>query len=266
VIDDEIAFDEKALQDIVDILRKRWSLHKQLYQHKTTQAFECLLIEVLVEYFTVTGVEKLNKIQYYIQLDDSILSEIRRSTNANLEKARKLLSDIDTRMQPRLVWHCWAMPSLEALKAKFQTEEKLELEIVNYCVNGLKNRGKSSMRFEKADIFVRWGSWSLGAVPGCKDKHPLSDISLFASGSPRKVKKLSNPQENFSLVGLGSKSVEYWIRVYVRYPHQQNAIRPIIMEFFKDWLKVLGGTPQARLSPPKIAQRNPITFEGAGKR
>jgi len=265
VMGDEIAFDEKALQDIVEILRKRWSYHKQLYQHKSTNAFEFLLTEVLVEYFTVKGVEKLNEVQYYTKLDDSILSDIRRSTNTNLEKARKLLSTIDFREQPRLIWHCMAMPSLKALKGQFFSEEKLQLEIGNHCVKRLKDRGESCFMFEKSDVFVRWGSWGLGAVPGHKDKHPLSAISLFANGSPTKVKKLANPQEMFSLVGLGSKSVEYWIRVYVRYPEQQDVIRPIIEEFFKDKLQVLGGTPQARFSPSKKARRNRITFEEAGK-
>jgi len=264
VMGDEIAFDQKALQEIVDILRKRWSYHKQMYQHKSSHAFEFLLAEALKEYFIVKGVDKLKDLEYYIKLDDSILSEIRRSTNPELKKARKVLSHIDFREQPRLIWHCWAMPSLEPLKKEFITEENLRVKIGNYCLNRLDDVG--GVMFEMSDIFVRWGSFSLGAVPGYKDKHPLSAISLFANGSPNKLKKLANPQEMFSLVGLGSRSVEYWIRVYVRYPEQQDVIRPIVEDFFKNRLKVLGGIPQVRLSPMKKPRTSRISSDKGSKK
>jgi len=56
-----------------------------------------------VEYFKVKGVDKLMDVEYYTKLDDSILGEIRRSTNPKLDKASELLKIIDLRQQPRLI-------------------------------------------------------------------------------------------------------------------------------------------------------------------
>jgi len=101
------------------------------------------------------------------------------------------------------------MPSLKTFRKKYTTEENFGAVLGKYCEKRLIEMGKSSIQFEESDIFVRWGSWGLGKVPGNIKKHPLSAIPLFNNGSPVKTILLMNPEKMFSLVGLGSKYVEY---------------------------------------------------------
>jgi len=232
IIDDQIAFNEKVMDNIVDILRKRWSYHKRLYQHKTALGFDILVTEVLLEYLKVKGHNRVLEVEQYVKLDDSIIGEIRRSMDPELAKARVLLRRVDFREQPRLIWSSSAMSSLMNVKGRYETEEKLSAVLGKYCSKRLKEVGDGSVSFLESDIIVQWGKLSLGGVPGYKNKHPLSAICLYDPNHPDRVKRLDNPQKMISLVGVGCTFVEYWTNIYVRYPHQQQVLGPIVQKFF----------------------------------
>jgi len=232
VIDNKIAFSKKVRDNILDIMRKRWSYHKRVYQHKTTIAFDILITEVLIEYFKVKGTRRLLKVENYTKLDDSIIGEIRRSTDPKLARARFLVNMVDVREQPRLIWSCKNISNLKVLQKRYNTEENFSAILGKYCAKQVKKVGDSSVSFLESDIFVRWGDLSLGGVPGFKNKHPLTAISIFDPCFPNRVEPMDNPKKNFSLVGLGSQYVEYWIGIYVRFPHQQELLRTIVQGYF----------------------------------
>merc|ERR1719320_2433237 len=56
VISNKIAFEEKIMGNIMETLRTRWKLHRQLYRQKSVIAFEILVTEALVAYFEAKGV------------------------------------------------------------------------------------------------------------------------------------------------------------------------------------------------------------------
>jgi len=205
-----------------------------LYRQESVIAFEILVIEALVEYFEAKGVRKVVEVEYYITLDDSIFGEIRRSTDRCLAKARNLLTRIDHRQQPKLIWSCKGMYNLKALKLQYHTEEDFAVAIGMYCKDRLAKLGLVGVSFKESDVFVRWGNWSLGSVPGCINKHPLSAISFYGPCFPMKLKHFENPHEAFGLVGLGTRYVEYWVNVYVRYTEQLEILRPIVQEFVRN--------------------------------
>jgi len=249
IINGQMAFNEKVMDNILDIMRKRWSYHKRVYQHKTTLALQVLIVEVLVEYLKAKGIDRVFDLKYYLKLDDSIVGEIRRSREPELAKARVLIRRIDYREQPRLVWSSKAMSSLMSFKESYQTEEKFSAVLGEYCAKRLKDAGDGSFSFSECDIIVFWGSLSLGSVPGCKNKHPLSAISFYDPSLPTRIKQLQNPQKIISLVGVGSQYKEYYTNVYVRYPHQQDVLRPIVEEFFTKGTSSDGSEKSTRLSP-----------------
>jgi len=241
VINNQIAFEEKIMGNIMETLRTRWKLHRQLYRQKSVIAFEILVTEALVEYFEAKGVWKVLEVEYYITLDDSIFGEIRRSTDRCLAKARNMLTRIDQRQQPKLIWSCKGMPNLKALKSQYHREEDFAVSIGIYCKDRLAKLGLVSVAFKESDVYVRWGSWSLGSVPGCSNKHPLSAISFYDPCFPMKLMQFENPNEAFGLVGLGTRYVEYWVNIYVKYTEQLEILRPFVQEFvrnsgvFKGW-------------------------------
>lgn len=82
--------------------------------------------------------------------------------------------------------------------------------------------------FKADDIFVRWGSWGLGKVPGDSHKSPLCAIPLYNACSPNEI---TFKQDEFSLVGVGPASKEFWIRVFCRHPDQQDLVKKIVTEY-----------------------------------
>jgi len=248
IIDGQLAFNEKVMDNIVDMLRKRWSYHKRLYKHKTTLGFDILVTDVLVEYLKVKG-HNVHEVEHYVKLDDSIIGEIRRSMDPKLAKARVLLRRVDFREQPRLIWSSNAMSSLNTVKRRYQTEEKFSAVLGKYCSKRLKEVGDGSLSFSDSDIIVHWGKLSLGSVPGFKNKHPLSAISLYDPYLPTRVKRLDNPQKMISLVGVGCTYVEYWTNIYVRYPHQQQILGAIVQKFFANGNNADGFNINPRSSP-----------------
>merc|ERR1719320_159845 len=234
VINNQLAFDERIMENIMEVLRTRWRFHKQLYKHKRVLAVEILVMEALVEYFLAKGVGNVVEVDYYVTLDDSILGENRRSTDHFFAKARQLLRRIDHRQQPGLIWSCKSMPNLRALKIKYHTEEDFAGALGEYCKDRLVKLGVVSVPFEETDVFVRWGNWSLGSVPGCSNKHPLSAISFYDPCFPMLVKQLENPHEVCGLVGLGTRHVEYWVKIYTRFSEQKDILRPMVQDFVRN--------------------------------
>ena len=77
----------------------RYNLYNDVYYHKTTQGHECILLDILNE---TNGVlydylEAIRDPKLYIDLDDTILHEVRISLEPELEKARGLVSRLDHR-------------------------------------------------------------------------------------------------------------------------------------------------------------------------
>jgi len=86
--------------------------------------------------------------------------------------------------------------------------------------------------------------------------HPLSGISFYDPRFPTMVKQLENPQEMYSSVGIGSAFVEYWVYVYVRYPEQQEMLRPLVHDYFLQKNMFNGSVNQEQSRP--IAQEYPV--------
>jgi len=139
-------------------MRKRWTYHKRLYQHKVSVAFSFMIIEILVEYFKVKEAHKLFDVEYYTSLDDTLIGEIRRSKDPRLARARELLRCIDLRKQPRLVWSSKGLPNLKAFKERYYSKENLSAAIGKYCSEQLMKVRDVKFFFEESDIIVHWGS------------------------------------------------------------------------------------------------------------
>ena len=76
----------------------RYNLYKDCYYHRVTQAYECLILDILKAARSIFDfMAAIQDPKLYIYLDDTILHDIRVSTGPELEVARHLLQRFDSR-------------------------------------------------------------------------------------------------------------------------------------------------------------------------
>ena len=167
VVNNQVCYAEEHEFDLKLLYDSRYNLHNDCYCHKTTQAFECLILDILNETDKVmyNYLEAIYDPKQYIDLDDTILSEIRMSTEPELAKGRQLLERFDSRQIYSCVGEKGLSPEV-AMKVGALTEA----DIVNAA------RDSGNLRPE--DIAVRKFNINMGM----KDKNPLSGVSFYRIG------------------------------------------------------------------------------------
>ncbi|KAL1281481.1 hypothetical protein QQF64_000284, partial [Cirrhinus molitorella] len=109
-----ICFRDKEADNVYDMFRTRYTLHRQAYQHKIANIIEDMLSEALLlaDRDLHEGKEKKDKLKIseaiktaedYSKLTDEIFEQILSSTSPNLEKARDILNNIVRRKLPKFV-------------------------------------------------------------------------------------------------------------------------------------------------------------------
>ncbi|CAI9729836.1 Hypothetical predicted protein [Octopus vulgaris] len=96
VIDNEICYRDKTVDDFYDMFYSRYRLHKTAYQHKTVLLFNKLLGEAFKSADKHLKIfEKVDDMKKFTYFTDSILEEIlKNEDNDNLKEARNKLKDI----------------------------------------------------------------------------------------------------------------------------------------------------------------------------
>ena len=98
VIDNKIAYPEKEIWEIKKLFDTRYNMYMQCYNHRVTHAYEIMVLDILI---AAQGICDWSKAIYdpelYQTLDDTILHEIRISTEPEYAEARALIDRFDNR-------------------------------------------------------------------------------------------------------------------------------------------------------------------------
>ncbi|XP_014787055.1 deoxynucleoside triphosphate triphosphohydrolase SAMHD1 [Octopus bimaculoides] len=96
VIDGEICYRDKTLDNFYDMFYSRYRLHKTAYQHKTVLLFNKLLGEAFKSADKHLKIfEKVDDMEIFTYFTDSIFEEILKDkNNEDLKEARNKLKDI----------------------------------------------------------------------------------------------------------------------------------------------------------------------------
>lgn len=224
VVSDQVCYAEEHEFDLKLLYDSRYNLHHDCYQHKTVQALECLTSDILTETDGVlyNYLEAIRDPKQYIQLDDSLLSEVRMSTEPELAKARQLLERFDSRQIYSCVGEKGLSPEVAA-KAGTVTEA----DIINHA------RDSGDLRPE--DIVVRRFSINMGM----KDRNPLGGVSFHRLGKDGRYERFSRPPSEMSTM-MPEKCQSNAIRLFVKdeskFALASNAFRQYCAE-------KLGGEP-----------------------
>jgi len=99
VVDGVICYPEKYDFELKKLFNSRYSLYRDCYYHRVTQAYEGLILDILEEtegvlYDYLAAIEDP---ELYLDMDDSIIHEVRISTDPRLARARELVDKFDRR-------------------------------------------------------------------------------------------------------------------------------------------------------------------------
>ena len=98
VLDGRLSYPEKEISEIKKLFDSRYNLYKDCYNHRVTQSFECLILDILC---AAQGLRQwtrdIRDPDLFMELDDTILHEIRISEEPCFEGARQLLERFDSR-------------------------------------------------------------------------------------------------------------------------------------------------------------------------
>jgi HD superfamily phosphohydrolase len=98
VINNQICYPEKEIYEIKKLYDSRYNLYKDCYYHRVTQAYECLILDILKAGHSIFDfMSAIKDPVLFIDLDDTIIHDIRVSTSKELEHARNLLLRFDSR-------------------------------------------------------------------------------------------------------------------------------------------------------------------------
>ena len=99
VIDNQICYLEKNAIEVKKLFDSRYNMYRDGYNHRVTHSFECLMIDILMETDKVLYdyLETIWDVEAYLDLDNTIIHEIRISKDQKLEKARQLMDRFDSR-------------------------------------------------------------------------------------------------------------------------------------------------------------------------
>ena len=99
VVDNMICYPEKHAFEIKKLFDSRYNLYRDCYYHRVTQSMECLILDIFKE----TNMTLYNYLEIiedptqYIEMDDSIIHEVRISDDPALAKAREVVDMFDRR-------------------------------------------------------------------------------------------------------------------------------------------------------------------------
>ena len=183
VVGDQVCYPEKHEFELKKLYDSRYNLHNDCYNHKTTQGLDCLLHDILkaTDGVLYNYLEAVRDPKQFIQLDDTILAEIRISTEPELAKARKLLERFDSRQ----IYSCVGEKGLSTEIAS-KVGKITEADIIN--------AGRDSGDLKEEDIVVR----KFNIHMGMKDKNPLSDVSFYRIGKDKQYESFQKPAAEMS--------------------------------------------------------------------
>jgi len=100
----QIIYDNSLIPNILDLFLTRYKFHKDVCNHKTVKLIELMFADALKLANNVYGFDDIIQTEDFLQLDDSIYSQILFSSNKDLQQSKQILQRIENRQLYKLLW------------------------------------------------------------------------------------------------------------------------------------------------------------------
>ena len=221
----QICARDKEESNLYELFHIRWTLHRQVYQHKTSQIIEAMLTEALLladEKFKISA--SIHNMERFTDMTDSIFYEILKSTDQdeNVVKAREILRNIQNR---RLYQYCGEVNPkiIEDEGSKELTSSQKNLS-PGQAAREIAECGEN---ISEDDLCVCKAYFSFGK----KSQNPLEEMLFFGKDG-----KLKRPQMSSLSSSLPRSFEEEYLRVYCTNPEKSASVK----HTFHLWCKVNG--------------------------
>ncbi|XP_073697908.1 deoxynucleoside triphosphate triphosphohydrolase SAMHD1-like [Garra rufa] len=186
-----ICFRDKEADNVYDMFRTRYTLHRQAYQHKIANIIDNLLAEALIradrdlhegkpeDMLKIS--EAIKTAEDYSKLTDEIFEQILSSTADNLKEAREILNKIIRRKLPKFVG-----------EARLPEENKSKKDLIKSWKDALENYKSTdptvSLKAEDFSVHV------VDLDHGMKDKNPIKHVYFYSKRKPNEASPIKDHQ------------------------------------------------------------------------
>ncbi|KAK2909490.1 hypothetical protein Q8A67_005327 [Cirrhinus molitorella] len=212
-----ICFRDKEADNVYDMFRTRYTLHRQAYQHKIANIIEDMHAEALLladrdlhegkpkDMLKIS--EAIKTAEDYSKLTDEIFEQILSSTADNLKKSRNILDKIVRRKLPKFVG--------EARLTKKNTSKEELTETWKAAIKKYKTTYPNvSLNADDLPVYV------VDLDHGMKDKNPIEYVYFYSKRKPNKA----SPIRDYQLSSfLPKRFNEELVRVYYKRSDDQAA-------------------------------------------
>ncbi|KAI6119258.1 hypothetical protein EDD17DRAFT_1482744 [Pisolithus thermaeus] len=208
VIDNKICYDIKDANQIYELYYTRFSLHKRVYNHKTTKAIEYMVTDALLAAEPYLKLASLvDKPDRYVFLTDNLLNKIQESTEKELEPARAIIERIHTRDLYRLVdYKVFLHADLDMVR-----QNVTPARIVEVAKSGSLEGVDEELVVQLTEEYVAVNVSVLHYGKG--PRNPLDDVTFYSKQQPDVGRKADH--SDISLL-MPSVFAEVWLRVYTK--------------------------------------------------
>ncbi|KAA0721721.1 Deoxynucleoside triphosphate triphosphohydrolase SAMHD1 [Triplophysa tibetana] len=213
-----ICFRDKEADNVYDMFRTRYTLHRQAYQHKTVNIIEIMIKDALVkanDHLKISAA--IDNMEDFSKLSDQILDQILFSTDDQLKDARMILEKIVRRRLPKFVG-----------EARLMQDEISEETLKENWTRALETQNiKSDVDFTVTVVHMDHGM---------KGKDPIDSFYFYSKRDPSTAFKIKKYQLSSF---LPERFYERLIRVY--YSGSDEKILEEALMCFELWCKNMFG-------------------------
>ncbi|KAL1281477.1 hypothetical protein QQF64_000280 [Cirrhinus molitorella] len=205
-----ICFRDKEADNVYDMFRTRYTLHRQAYQHKIGYIIDNMLAEALVQADRDLREEKpedmlkiseaIKTTEDYSKLTDEIFVQISSSTADNLREARDILNKIVRRKLPKFVGEA-------RLTEKNKSKEELTKTWKTAVEKYKPTDPTVSLNAEDFSVYV------VDLDHGMKDKNPIEKVYFYSKRKPNEAFAIKDYQLSSF---LPKRFNEELVRVYYK--------------------------------------------------
>ncbi|KAF5309219.1 hypothetical protein D9619_012736 [Psilocybe cf. subviscida] len=181
VLQDQIVYNIKDVNLVYDFFCNRFSMHKNVYNHKTTKAIEYMIIDALLAadpYLKIA--QRVFKAEEYINTTDHIMSQIKNSLEPELAEARAILRAISKRELYRHVDFKTIEWPLRDIFRRHVTSEKIVER-----ARSVFSKSDDVQDLQVSDVIVNFSTRSYGM----REHNPVDHVLFYSKRNPTQCNK-----------------------------------------------------------------------------
>ncbi|KAG8218176.1 hypothetical protein J3R82DRAFT_3727 [Butyriboletus roseoflavus] len=230
VIDGMICYDIKDANQIYELFYTRFSLHKRIYNHKTTKSIEHMVIDALLEAEPHLKIANLvENPKRYVYLTDNLLNTIEASTDKELESARAIIERIRTRDVYKVV---------DYKVFPHHAKTMIETHVTREAIVAMAKSGVLTGVDEELVAQLKPSHIAVTCSPlhyGKGERNPLDEVTFYSKKNPNKCRKAD--YSDFSL-SMPCSFAEVWLRIYTKDETFHGLIQAAYRQIMKELASV----------------------------